>query len=404
MPATPITSVRSRSDRTGFRLIALAASLLALSGCHTPGNNSPEDSGAAPTPQVDSTPLPGGVGDAFGGGAVRVGMIVPLTQNRTPSVIGQALRNAAQLAVDETGANDVTVIVEDDRSTPDGAAAAVRAELDAGAKIIVGPLYAPNVRAVGPIAAAAGKPVIAFSTDSTAASKGVYLLSFLIESSVDRVMEFAASKGKKSIAVLAPLNDYANVAVTEAQIQAAKLHMNLVTVARYSPGQPANAVQQISAITDPIDAVFVPEQADAMASVGAALAASPVKAQLLGPSVWNDPKVFKLPGLQGAWFSTPENSGFDSFANRYRAKFKTDPPRLATLAFDAMQLVAALAHAQGAGAFTESALTNPSGFTGIDGVFRFRAEGPNERGLAVMQIDNSAAKIVSPAPKTFVGG
>ena len=390
------------------RIAMLFASALALASCNTTGGDvpSPVDiSTGAPTPQVDSAPLPGGgIGDAFGAGPVRVGMILPLTQNGNPSPIGQALRNAAQLAVEGAGSSDISIIVEDDRSTPEGATQAAQAELAAGAQILVGPLFAPDVRAVGPIAKAAGKPVIAFSTDSSAASNGVYLLSFLIESYVDRIIDYAASKGKKSIVVLAPLNEYANVAVTEAQIEAAKLHLKLISVQRYSPGQPAGAVQEIAGITEPVDAVFVAEQIDGMGALSAALAASSIRAQLLGTGVWNDPKVLKLPAVQGAWFSSPESAGFLSFADRYRTKFKSDPPRLATLSYDAVTLVAALAHAQGPAAFSAATLTNPSGFNGADGVFRFRADGSNERGLAVMQITNGAATVIAPASHTFAGG
>jgi len=49
-------------------------------------------------------------------------------------------------------------------------------------------------------------------------------------------------------------------------------------------------------------------------------------------------------------------------------------------------------------------LTNASGFAGIDGVFRFRPEGTNDRGLAVMRVTPNGGQIVSPAPKTFRPG
>jgi branched-chain amino acid transport system substrate-binding protein len=114
--------------------------------------------------------------------------------------------------------------------------------------------------------------------------------------------------------------------------------------------------------------------------------------------------VATLPALQGAWFAAPENVGFNAFAKRYRAKFNTDPPRLATLAYDAVSLVAALARTQGGQHFSETALTNPSGFNGADGVFRFRPEGPNDRGLAIMQISKGVASPLSPAPHSFAGG
>ena len=114
-----------------------------------------------------------------------------------------------------------------------------------------------------------------------------------------------------------------------------------------------------------------------MDGVSAALIGAGVKTQILGTGIWNDPRVMKLPALQGAWFAAPESAGFNAFAERYRAKFNADPTRLATLSYDAVSLVAALARTQGAQRFAEKALTNPSGFNGADGVFRFRPDGPN---------------------------
>ena len=113
--------------------------------------------------------------------------------------------------------------------------------------------------------------------------------------------------------------------------------------------------------------------------------------------------MLRLPALQGAWFAAPDNAGFNAFAQRYKAKFNLDPLRLASLAHDAVSLAAALARAQGAQRFSQSVLTNASGFNGVDGVFRFHPEGPNDRGLAVMQISAGAASVVGPAPQRFAG-
>ena len=143
-----------------------------------------------------------------------------------------------------------------------------------------------------------------------------------------------------------------------------------------------------------------------MASVSRELAAAGLdskKVQILGTGLWNDARVLKLPALQGAWFSAPENTGFNAFAQRYRAKFGSDPARIATLAYDAVSLAIALSHTQGSQRYSESVLTNPSGFNGADGVFRFRADGSNERGLSVLEITQGSAKVVSPAPRTFTG-
>jgi branched-chain amino acid transport system substrate-binding protein len=388
----------------GFAFAACAA--LALAGCGPSGEPNFDKSMAAPTTPVQTQPLSGSaaVGETLGTGPVRIGMILPLTQGANPSAVGVSLRNAAQLAVEESGAADVTLMVLDDHSTPEGAAQAAQAAIGAGAELIVGPLFSPSVREVGKIAKAANRPVIAFSTDASVAARGVYLLSFLIEGYVDRIMEFAKSKGKQSFAAMAPQSDYGNIAVAEFQQVAARLGVRVVTIVRYAPGQAADAAKQIAAIGNQIDALFIPDQADGMESVNAALVANGVKTQILGTGIWNDPRVMKLPALQGAWFAAPENAGFNAFADRYRAKFHSDPTRLATLAYDAVSLVAALARTQGPQRFSEKVLVNASGFNGADGVFRFRPEGPDERGLAVMQIGAGAASVLSAAPRSFAGG
>ncbi len=368
-----------------------------------------EDPLNAPTSPVETQPLNGQVaptGDQIGTGAVRVGLIVPLTQGAGPSVVGTSLRNAAELALTESGANDITLLVKDDRSTPDGARAAAQAAIGEGAELLIGPLFAPDVRETGRVARSAGKPVIAFSTDTSTATRGVYLLSFLVESYVDRIVDFAASKGKRSIAALVPQNDYGNVALAEFQQVAAKRGMRVMTIERYQPSGLAASVQKIAALGGQIDSLFIPEQADAMSAVSEQLVAARLdstKVQLLGTGLWNDARVLKLPALQGAWFAAPENGGFNQFAERYRAKFGSDPTRIATLAYDATMLAAALARSQGPQRYSESVLTNGSGFNGADGVFRFRPDGQNERGLSVLQISNGATTVVSPAPHSFGG-
>ena len=180
----------SRGVARMARLVAAAGFALTLAACNLTSvpfiNDNPPPPASAPVPHVQSQPLGGGgggaVGETVGTGPVRVGAILPLTQNGDPSVIGQSLRNAAQLAVEESGASDITLMIVDDHSTPDGAAQAAQQVVGAGAEIIVGPLFAADVVQAARAAKSANRPMIAFSTDTTVASRGVYLLSFLIES------------------------------------------------------------------------------------------------------------------------------------------------------------------------------------------------------------------------------
>ncbi len=415
MKGLPLDGFKPSACYASMRRLTTAAAVsvaaLSLAACLPNGGKSGQAgdfSLSAPTTRVDSQPLPGVSSgpDTIGTGSVKVALIVPLTQASGPSVVGTSLRNAAELAMSEAGGNDLTLLIKDDHSTPDGARAAAQAALSDGADLFLGPLFSPNVREVAQVARGAGKPIIAFSTDASAAAPNLYLLSFLIENYVDRIIDFAASKGKKSIAALVPDNDYGRVAEAEFQQAAARRGLRVMSIEHYQAQNVGSAVQKIAALGDQIDSLFIPEQADAMPAMSQALLAAGIdgkKVQLLGTGIWNDARVLKLPAVQGAWFAAPENGGFNSFAQRYRAKFGSDPTRIATLAYDAVSLAAALAHTQGTQRFSETVLTNHSGFNGADGVFRFRQNGENERGLAVLQINNGSAVPLSPAPKSFAG-
>ena len=399
-----------RTSRPLRLTTALAATAL-LSGCgqlggilstSTPG----EPPLAAPTSPVQQTPIGGQAasGATIGTGPVRVALILPLTGPTGPSTVGQSLRNAAELALAESQSPDVTILVKDDRSTPEGARDAASQAISEGAEIIIGPLFANNLKEAGRVARAARRPVIGFSTDTSAAAPGVYELSFLIESYVDRIVDFAASKGKKSFAALVPESDYGNIALAEFQVAAARSGARVQAIERYSPATAGAAARKIAALGNQIDALFIPDQAEGMAAVSQALTGAGLdsrKMQILGTGVWNDARVLKYPALQGAWFATPENAGFNAFAGRYRARFNTDPTRIATLSYDAVSLTAALARTQGASRFSDQVLTNNSGFNGADGVFRFRGDGQNERGLAVLQIGNGTVSTISAAPRNF---
>jgi branched-chain amino acid transport system substrate-binding protein len=375
---------------------------LTLGACNSVGLEMPNDFGSpGPSARPAGGPL---VGETMGAGPVRVGMILPLTQNGSPSPIGASMRNAAQLAINDSGASYITLMVQDDHSSADGATQSAQSELGAGAQLLLGPVFANDVRAASAAAKSAGRPMIAFSTDVTVAAPGVYLLSFLIQSYVDRILQYAVSTGKKSFGILAPQNDYGNVAAQRFQEMAGNVNAQVVVTARYSSGQMATAAGQVAAVQGQIDALFIPEQADAMPAVAGALGSANVKTKFLGTGVWNDARVLKLPQMQGAWFSAPDNAGFNAFAQRYRAKFNSEPARLATLAYDAVTLAAALARNGGPDPFNQAALTNVSGFNGADGVFRFRADGTNERGLAVMEIGDGEAKVIGPAPRSFAAG
>jgi branched-chain amino acid transport system substrate-binding protein len=173
------------------------------------------------------------------------------------------------------------------------------------------------------------------------------------------------------------------------------------------PGKMAEPIRRVAQAAGQADCIFIGDGADAVPQVVQNLTASgvnPKRVQLLGTGLWDDPRIFSTAALEGGWYVAPEASGFRNFSARYRAKYGTDPVRTATLAYDAVALVAALVKTQDAQRFSEETLTVASGFAGIDGVFRFRSDGTNERGLAVMRVAPAGGQVASPAPRSFAPG
>ncbi len=298
-------------------------------------------------------------GVAVGTGQFKVGLILPLSGAGNAGVAAQSMKNAAEMALAEFQNPNIQLLIKDDGATPQGAGQSTQQALSEGAEIILGPLFALSVPATAQLARTRGVSVIAFSTDSSVAGRGVYLLSFLPESDINRIVDYAAGTGKRSFAALVPDNAYGNV----------------------------------------VEAAF--KQAVGRKSGRVVAGANLRNIQLLGTGLWDNPRVFASPSLQGGLYAAPDPSGFRSFSGRYRTRFGGEPVRTATLTYDAVALVAALARTQGAQRFAPETLTNPSGFAGIDGLFRFRSDGTNERGLAVMKVTSGGGTLVAGSPKSF---
>jgi ABC-type branched-subunit amino acid transport system substrate-binding protein len=383
---------------TALGVIAAAAALAACTGNIGPFSNTPLAPAAEPQQQAN-----------IGAGQIRVGLILPLSAAGNAGAAAQSMKNAAQMALDEFKNPNIQLLVKDDAGNPQTAQAGAQQAISEGAEIIIGPLFAQAVSAVGQVARQSNVPVIAFSTDASVASRGVYLLSFLPETDVKRIVDYAISRGKRSFAALMPNNAYGSVVQAAFQQEVGRRRGRVVVLEKYSSDAAGmtGAVNAVAQAASRVDSIFIPDGADAVPKVVQALAANHVnlrRQQLLGTGLWDDPRVFSDPQLTGAWYAAPEAGGFRNFSARYRARFGQEPVRTATLAYDAVALVAALVKTQGAQRFSEAVLTNSSGFSGIDGIFRFRPDGSNDRGLAVLRVTPNGGQVVSPAPHSFAPG
>jgi ABC-type branched-subunit amino acid transport system substrate-binding protein len=382
--------------RTAVGLLLGAPLLGACAGVQQTLSNSFGTGPAAPAGPAQE-PL------AVGKGQVKVGLVLPLSASGNAGVAAQSMKNAAEMALAEFQNPNIQILIKDDAGSAQGAGQATQQALDEGSEIILGPLFALSVPSTAAATRARNVPVIAFSTDSSVAGRGVYLLSFLPESDVNRIVDYAASTGKKSFAAMLPENAYGNVVEVAFKQAVARKGGRIVAFEKYGADR-STAARNIAAALGGADALFLADDGEAVVATADALTAAGANLrniQLLGTGLWDNPRVFASAPLQGGLYAAPDPSGFRAFAGRYRAKYGNEPVRTATLAYDAVALVAALARTQGGQRFSQEVLVNPSGFAGIDGLFRFRPDGSNERGLAVMRVASGGGQPVAGSPKSF---
>lgn len=352
--------------------------------------------------------LPPAAGEVLGTGTTKVALLLPLSATGNAAQLAKDMRNAAALALREFPNANIQILIKDDRGTPNGARDATTAAIAEGAQLILGPVFAQAVVAVGAVAKPAGVPVVAFSTDSTTASKGIYLMSFLPQSDVDRIVTYAASQGKQSIAALLPANAYGTVVEATLQRVAANAGVRVQVVERYNLDR-ASMQEKATVIAGivsqgTVNAVFLPDGGDAtpfLAQILAANGVPPGTVQYLGSGQWNDPRVLAESNLSGGWFPGPDPAGFQAFAARFRNAYGNEPLRNTSLAYDAVSLAIGLVNRYGDQGFTDKVLTNPSGFVGVDGAFRFTATGTSQRALAVFRMERGQATVISPPPTSF---
>jgi ABC-type branched-subunit amino acid transport system substrate-binding protein len=356
---------------------------------------------------------PGPAGPAFTGatgGAVKVALLLPLTASGNTPAVAKALKQAAELALFDFDNPSVTLVPKDTRGTPDGARAAAASAIQDGAELIIGPLFAQEVVAVAPVARQANVPVIAFSSDEKVAGNGVYLLSFLAGRDVPRIVSYAVARGKRNFALLIPQSPYGHLA--EAAFAKSVTSAGGVAVVRASfPTNNASAMlgplrQVANAIKSgqQVDALFLPAGPEDLQLLGPILTSSGLtgaNVQFVGTGQWDYPNIGRERALIGGWYAAPDPKGWTDFTARYTKTYGSTPPRIASLAYDAVSLAVSLSTSSPGQRYTPATLTRASGFAGVDGLFRLLPDGTSERGLAILQVREYGPQVLEPAPNSF---
>ncbi len=379
---------------------------LFLAGCSTSGM------GPAEAPSASLAPAPGQSQGQIRA-PVKIALLLPMGGMGETATIAKSLKQGAEMALFEVNDPNVELITKDDGGTPARARAAADAAIKEGAEIIIGPLLSQSVTGVAPVAAEAKVPVVAFSNNTQVAGNGVYLINFLAEQEVERIVSYAASQGKRRYAALIPDDALGGVIEMAFRASVQRNGGTVAVVERYpmSPNGMLNpakrVVEAIKAADDqqaPIDALFLPGGQESLPQIGPVIAYSGLntqKVKLLGTSAWDYPTIGRETAFVGGWYPSPDPMAWRAFSERFAKTFGTAPPRIASVSYDALTMAIGLASNPPGQRYTQANLTRSNGFSGVDGIVRFSADGRSERGLAVVEVQKIGSAVIDAAPASF---
>lgn len=347
------------------------------------------------------------------GGTVQVALLVPSgSAQASDNALAQSLENAARLAIADLNGVKIDLRVYPTAGNPQQAAQAATQAVNDGAKIILGPVYAQSANAAGVAVASRGINVLAFSNNPSIAGGNVFILGQTFEDTATRLAQYAVSQGKTTISVVhdntaaGKIGDAAiSAAITAAggtKVSDDSYEFSQHGVVQAAPGI-ANDIKNANSTA----VFFTANTAGALPLLTQLLSENGVSSstqQFIGLTRWDIPKsTLSLPGVQGAWFALPDPGMNQQFATRYAQAYGNPPLPITGLAYDGIAAIGALIKAGKSNALTAQALTQPSGFVGVGGIFRLLPNGTNQRGLAVAQIVNNQVQVIDPAPRSFGG-
>jgi ABC-type branched-subunit amino acid transport system substrate-binding protein len=384
-----------RPARKSITKLAALFSFVTLAACD-PSALTTSSSGG---PQVDTTaPVP-------------VALLIPAeSAQAADNAMAKSIENAARLAMADLDGVEIDLRVYATGGQAERASAAASRAVADGAKIILGPVYGGSAKLAGIAANNGGINVLSFSNNPEVAGGNVFILGATFDNTADRLASYARKNGKNNVLIVNAQSPAEVAGATAIKGALAKNGVNLAGEQSFELSQ-EGVVASIRPIAGAVkssgaDAVFftsgndgaMPLLAQMLPEVGVT---SP-QAQYIGLQRWNFPaSAVSLPGLQNSWFAIPDQSLVQNFSSRYSAAYGQAPHALAGYAYDGIAAIGALVNSGNSKALTASALTRNSGFVGVNGIFRLKADGTNQRGLSVATIQNNQVIEIDPAPRNF---
>ena len=373
-----------RSPRTLVAVVISIAAVLAASvmgGCEVTGER-----------PVDAPPVP----------PLVVGLLLPLSGEH--AILGHSMLDAARMALEKHSEGQIEILPQDTEGTPDGARQAARGALDAGARLLVGPVFRGNAAAVVPLARRAEVAIITFSNDRTLSAPGVFVFGLGPEQKIARLADLAREKGIDAVGLLAPESAYSRLILDLMKQEERAGRFTVSDVVLYPPRTSFPALAPLVATLrhdwrgdgDP-GALIVPMDGNYLAAVAQMLRNESEPLQIVSLDL-DEPVFNPLGDLDGIWYVFPAGDrARKRFVRRSIKALGRRPGWMELMAYDAVAVIAERA-AAAESPVSPVHMTEARAYAGVTGLFRFAPGGYVERALAVKAVGKKRPAIVSPAP------
>ena len=370
-------------------------------------------------------------------GKRKIAVLLPLSGQY--AALGTLLFETAQMALFDFGGENIDILPFDvGHDNSERALKAFQQAREAGAEVIAGPLFSASVDAIDDEAVNAGIPILAFSSDSSLARQGVFIMGYRVEDEIKSLVAYARRKGFIRYALLAQNSAYGRLIDETLHLMTDSYDANYTRYLLFD-GQVRDASEQVEAFADyqqreafvqdqlrsfdlsserkedqvminevramtslPFDAVFLPLQGQDLVSAVAFLAFYDVtnaRVRFLGTSLWESDTTLREPLLNGSWFAAPDIDLRAAFRQKFISVFQRQPPRVASIVYDTVALLMNLMASPEP--MNTKRLTEPKGFEGVNGLFRLHEDGTVERSYNVYKINNGRFDIVGKGRQSF---
>lgn len=382
-----------RRARKSLVHLAFATASLALAAC-VPG--------AGPSPSAGS-----------GSGKVQVALLVPSGSGQaSDELLARSLQNAARMAMADLNGVQIDLRVYNTAGSPAQAAAQAQKAVAEGAQVILGPVFAQEANAAGVAVAASGVSVLSFSNNPDIAGNNVFVMGPTFDNTARRLASYSVRHGKSKIMIVHDRNTAGELGRAAIDRGVKVAGGSVVATGSYEFSQngvvsAAPGIVKAAKETGAQSVFLTADTAGALPLITQLLADNGLTGaavQYVGLTRWDIPAAtLALPGVQGGWFALPDPALYAQYQSRYQAAYSEPPHPISGLAYDGIAAIGALARSGNAGPIAKGSLTQGAGFVGVNGIFRLRADGLNERGLAVAQIKGGQLTVIDPAPRSFAG-